>query len=47
MPRAQCVAQVGTEKFQQGQLASLWEFSPHYYRLSAAEEKQQFAGGHP
>ena len=47
VPRAQCVAQVGIEKFQQGQLASLWEFSPHYYRLSAAEEKQQFADGHP
>ena len=42
-PRAEFVARVGIRKFQQGQTASLWEFSPHYYRLSAAEEKQQAA----
>lgn len=43
LPRAEFVARVGIRKFQQGQTASLWEFSPHYYRLSAAEEKQQAA----
>ena len=39
-PRAECVARLGAEKFESGQVASLWDFSPHYYRLSAAEEKR-------
>ena len=39
-PRAECVARLGAEKFKSGQVASLWDFSPHYYRLSAAEEKR-------
>ncbi len=40
-PRAKFVGLIGIQKFEQGQTANLWEFSPHYYRLSAAEEKQQ------
>ncbi|MEE2781573.1 MAG: tRNA (adenosine(37)-N6)-threonylcarbamoyltransferase complex dimerization subunit type 1 TsaB [Planctomycetota bacterium] len=40
-PRAEAVAEIGRQAIAQGQSDSHWEFSPHYYRLSAAEEKRQ------
>ena len=42
-PRAEFVARVGTQKFEQGHAANLWDFSPHYFRQSAAEERQRLA----
>ena len=42
-PRASAVAQLGRQKNKQGQSDDLWDFSPHYYRLSAAEEQQTSA----
>ena len=42
-PRAEFVARLGAQKIKGGQVASLWDFSPHYYRLSAAEEKRLLA----
>ena len=40
-PRAEVVAEIGRQAVAQGRSDSHWKFSPHYYRLSAAEEKQQ------
>lgn len=38
-PLATAVGQVGWRAFQSGQRDDVWKLVPHYYRLSAAEEK--------
>jgi len=45
-PHARHVAQLGVDKYRQGHVENLWEFSPHYFRPSAAEEKRSVAGQH-
>ena len=43
MPRAEFVARIGARNFEHGHTANLWDFSPNYFRLSAAEEKKNRA----
>ena len=39
IPRAATIAELGKLQFAAGEASDAWEFVPHYYRRSAAEEK--------
>lgn len=40
-PSAATVGTIGWQRFQSGHRDTIWSLAPQYYRLSAAEEKQQ------
>jgi tRNA threonylcarbamoyladenosine biosynthesis protein TsaB len=43
-PRAATVGMIGWQRFQSGNRDTIWSLAPQYFRLSAAEEKQQQPG---